>query len=234
MAPQHQDIKTETSAADANATAVPIKNALAQDIQHSEFEHPELRQVFPDTKYPDIPVLPFDDRAAYADPTFKNLLENATVTHLAPKIGTEISGVQLHELTDAQRDELALLIAQRGVVFFRDQQITMDQQLELGRYWGPLHIHQNLGHPEGYPEVVVVENSVETSGPFLKKQMYDPFNEWHSDISNEQQVSAATYFGMVLIVSWNRHLTLVNVALSVWPAAVVHELQAADQPAGGR
>jgi sulfonate dioxygenase len=191
MAPQHQDVKTQATAADANATVVPVKNALNLEVTHSAFEHPELRQVFPDAKYPDIPILPFDDRAAYADPSFKNLLENATVTHLAPKIGTEISGLQLHELTNAQRDELALLIAQRGVVFFRNQQINMDQQLELGRYWGPLHIHQNLGHPEGYPEVVVVENSIETSSAFLKRQIYEPFNEWHSDTSNEQQVSTA-------------------------------------------
>jgi hypothetical protein len=30
-------------------------------------------------------------------------------------------GVQLSELTDAQKNELALLVAERGVVVFRDQ-----------------------------------------------------------------------------------------------------------------
>lgn len=213
MAPQHLTVQptaavpsTATANAKVNATSattaeaanvdaattsmIAIKNALWQEEDvHTPFEHPELLSVFPDTKYPPIPVLPYDDRALHADPTFKNLLANATVTHLGAKIGTEISGVQLHELTDAQRDELALLIAQRGVVFFRDQAINIDQQLELGRYWGPLHTHTYLGHPEGLPEVVVVENTVEKSAALLANQLYAPANEWHSDVSYERQVS---------------------------------------------
>ncbi|KAE9161011.1 hypothetical protein PF004_g30978 [Phytophthora fragariae] len=56
-----------------------------------------------------------------------------------------------------------MLVAERGVVFFRDQELDIDQQLQLGCYYGPLHVHQNLGHPKGYPEVLVVEKSVEGS-----------------------------------------------------------------------
>lgn len=52
--------------------------------------------------------------------------------------GTELHGIQLNKLTDRQRDELALLVAERGVVFFRDQDINIHEQLELGRYYGPL------------------------------------------------------------------------------------------------
>jgi sulfonate dioxygenase len=52
--------------------------------------------------------------------------------------GTEIHGIQLNQLTDQQKDELALLVAERGVVFFRDQDINIHEQIELGRYYGPL------------------------------------------------------------------------------------------------
>ncbi|KAG2507400.1 hypothetical protein BBO99_00009446 [Phytophthora kernoviae] len=197
MPPQHQNADSTKVIPSKNATVpapIAAKNALNQEVKHSEFEHPELLSAYPETKYDPIPVLPVEDRALKADPTFKNLLTNATVTHLAPKIGTELSGIQLHELTDPQRDELALLIAERGVVFFRDQEINIEQQLELGRYYGPLHVHQNLGHPEGHHEVLVVENSVETSEGFLKRQIYDPFNAWHSDVSNERQPPSYTSF----------------------------------------
>ncbi|KAG6951902.1 hypothetical protein JG687_00013326 [Phytophthora cactorum] len=189
MAPQHQNDSNKT-----DTKPVAIKNALNQEIKHYKFDHPELLSVYPETKFDPIPVLPVEDRGLKADPTFKNLLEDATVTHLAPKIGTELSGIQLHELTNAQRDELALLIAHRGVVFFRDQEINIEQQLELGRYYGPLHVHQNLGHPKDHHEALVVENSVETSEGFLKRQMYDPFNAWHSDVSNERQPPSYTSF----------------------------------------
>jgi sulfonate dioxygenase len=66
------------------------------------------------------------------------------VTKLTPVIGTEIRGLQLSQLNDLQRDELALLIAERGVVVFRDQDfkdVGIEKQKEFGRYFGPLHIH---------------------------------------------------------------------------------------------
>ncbi|GAB9476562.1 Poly adp-ribose [Globisporangium polare] len=195
MAPQNH---ATTTAAEAKAP-VAIKNALNQETTHHKVAHPELLSVFPDTTYPPIPELPYEDRALKADPTFKNLLagDATTITHLSPKIGSEIAGIQLHELSDAQKDELALLIAHRGVVFFRDQAIDIDQQLDLGRYFGPLHIHQNLGHPEGYPEVVSVENSVEKSQALLAHQRYEPTNLWHSDTSNERQPPSYTIFKLL-------------------------------------
>ncbi|KAJ8579014.1 hypothetical protein ON010_g181 [Phytophthora cinnamomi] len=193
MPPQNQDSETQVATV-TTPTAAPVKNALFHEVQHAKFEHPELLSTLPPTTYDPIPVLPYEDRAFKADPTFKNLLADATVTHLEPKIGSEISGLQLHELTDAQKDELALLIAQRGVVFFRDQKITAEQQLDLGSYYGPLHIQQNLPHTEKYPEMLVVENSVATSAAVLKRHQFDPVSAWHTDVSYERQPPAYTLF----------------------------------------
>ena len=65
---------------------------------------------------PDPPVTEFEppqDRAFFADPRKSSLLSaTSKVTHLTPYIGTELSGIQLSQLTDAQRDELALLAAE--------------------------------------------------------------------------------------------------------------------------
>jgi alpha-ketoglutarate-dependent taurine dioxygenase len=57
---------------------------------------------------------------------------------LTPNIGTEIHGIQLSQLTDQQKNDLSLLVAERGVVFFRDQDINPYQGRELGNYFGPL------------------------------------------------------------------------------------------------
>ena len=46
----------------------------------------------------------------------------------------------MSELTDKQKDELALLIAERVVVFQRSRFITT-KQLELGHYWGQVEVH---------------------------------------------------------------------------------------------
>jgi len=49
--------------------------------------------------------------------------------------------LQLKDLTDEQKDELGLLIAERSVVFFRDQDITPQQQKVLGEWYGEIEVH---------------------------------------------------------------------------------------------
>ena len=74
------------------------------------------------------PLEPFEfkDRGLEAEKAKPNLLStsisNLRVTRLTPRIGTELRGLQLSELNDAQKNELALLIAERGVVVVRPGQ----------------------------------------------------------------------------------------------------------------
>jgi len=85
---------------------------------------------------------PYVDPGTRADPEKKALLTAAKeVIHLTRHIGTEIVGLQLKDLTDQQKDELGLLIAERSVVFFRDQDISPQQQKSLGEWFGEVEIH---------------------------------------------------------------------------------------------
>ncbi len=86
-----------------------------------------------------------DDAGARAGKSKSALLSAATkVTDLTAHIGTEIEGLQLKDLTNQQRDELALLIAERSVVFFRNQDLSPQQQLELGNYYGKVEVHVSI------------------------------------------------------------------------------------------
>ncbi|KAG8533977.1 uncharacterized protein KY384_001720 [Bacidia gigantensis] len=91
-------------------------------------------------KAPDPLVLEFEvqpDRAGFAEPKKSALFAAASkVDDLTPWIGTQLHGVQLSQLTDAQKDDLALLVAERGVVFFKDQDLTLDGQYELTKHYG--------------------------------------------------------------------------------------------------
>lgn len=82
------------------------------------------------------------DAGARADKSKSALFSAAKeVIHLTNHIGTEIVGLQLKDLTDQQRDELALLIAERSVVFFRDQDLTPQEQKKLGEHYGEVEVH---------------------------------------------------------------------------------------------
>jgi sulfonate dioxygenase len=65
---------------------------------------------------PDPPLKEFTparDRAFFADPAKASLLGSATaVEEVTPYIGTELKGIQLSKLTDEQKDDLALLVAE--------------------------------------------------------------------------------------------------------------------------
>ena len=80
----------------------------------------------------------FSDPALRADPKKPNLLGGADVktNHLSPFIGTEITGVQLSQLSKAGLDELGLYTAERKVLVFRDQDfkdIGFEKQIEFAK-----------------------------------------------------------------------------------------------------
>lgn len=57
-------------------------------------------------------------------------------SNISPYLGTEVTGVQLSELSAEGRDELALFVAERKVVIFRDQDfkdIGPDRQIEFAK-----------------------------------------------------------------------------------------------------
>jgi alpha-ketoglutarate-dependent taurine dioxygenase len=57
-----------------------------------------------------------------ADGAFPDLLiEGSKIRKLTPSTGSEVTGVQISKLSNAGKDQLALLVAQRKVVAFRDQ-----------------------------------------------------------------------------------------------------------------
>ncbi|KZZ90358.1 alpha-ketoglutarate-dependent taurine dioxygenase [Ascosphaera apis ARSEF 7405] len=112
-----------------------------EPIDHTNYAHEDLLPSFPDVKWPPLTEVPYEEKGLLGDPNFKNLLADATdVFDITPRIGTEIHGINLGKLTDAQKNDLARLLATRGVVFFRDQKdFGIPEQRALGSYFGVLH-----------------------------------------------------------------------------------------------
>ncbi|KAG9091281.1 hypothetical protein FRC06_000640 [Ceratobasidium sp. 370] len=138
------------------------------------------------------------DRALNADPKKPNLLKDgASVRNITPAIGSEITGLDLRQLTDAQKDELALLVAERGAVFLRKQEISIHELLDIGRYYGPLHKHPSTGVPkEPDLEEVHVVYADYTRRP--DSSAFSKFELWHSDVTYEIQPPATTLFKLLV------------------------------------
>ncbi|KAJ5611244.1 hypothetical protein N7510_007963 [Penicillium lagena] len=161
--------------------------------KHVDYPYEDLLPSFPDVHWAPLEYTPYEDKGLRGDPKFRNLLQDATsISDYTPKIGTEIRGVDLARLNDAQRDDLARLIAYRGVVFFRAQKnFDVDAQRELGKYFGKLHRHATTAVPkrEGLDDVHVVFTG-DNSGD--NRALFTPSFLWHSDVTYEEQPPSYT------------------------------------------
>ncbi|KAJ3053032.1 hypothetical protein HK097_005203 [Rhizophlyctis rosea] len=122
---------------------------------------------------------------------------------LTPLIGTEfpksmqVSQILKAQNSDALLKELAVLISERGVVFLKDQDITLEQQQELAHRLGvqagkpsTSHLHIHPLTPEGSErgdQIYVISSQNKEYGTedrqLIKKGGQDV---WHSDISYER------------------------------------------------
>jgi sulfonate dioxygenase len=153
---------------------------------HSNYGHEDLKPHFPQVQWPALKEIPYEEKGLKGHHQFHNLLSLASdVWDYSPRIGTEVEGVDLKEIldNDAAKNDLARLIATRGVVFFRNQEnLDIDSQRKLGEYFGSLHKHATTSMPlrQGLDDVHVVyskENSQDI------RAMFSPEFLWHSDVS---------------------------------------------------
>lgn len=88
-------------------------------------------------------------------------------------IGAEIRGVDFSRPADcATVDAIKSALLQWKVVYFRNADITPEQQVAFGRCFGELTVHPAVPHLEHLPEVIVLD--------YTKPGRY-PTDVWHSD-----------------------------------------------------
>ncbi|KAI7774298.1 hypothetical protein LA080_008985 [Diaporthe eres] len=134
------------------------------------------------------------DPGARADKEKKSLFSAATkVTDLTAYIGTEIEGLQLKDLTDQQKDELALLIAERSVVFFRDQDLSPQQQLSLGEWFGEVEVHPQVPQVPGLPGVSIIWPDLMATERAANFRNPGGASRWHTDLVHELQPAGYTH-----------------------------------------
>ena len=106
--------------------------------------------------------------------------ETIEVEPLSPIIGAEIRGVDLSKpLGNQQFQEIHDALTEHLVIFFRDQDIELEQQKAFGRRFGKLHIHPTAPAPAGHPEVLIIKADA--------KSKAIAGNRWHTDVSCEAE-----------------------------------------------
>ena len=99
------------------------------------------------------------------------------VDKLTPHAGAEIRGVDLSQpLDEPTFKEIHAALIDNGVIFFRDQHLTPEQQKAFGRLFGELHMHPAAPRElADHPEILVIHAD--------EKSKHVAGENWHSDVS---------------------------------------------------
>ena len=115
-----------------------------------------------------------------------------TVKQLGPSIGAEIHGLDATKPLDKETVEtIGDALLEHGVLIFRDQDITREQQVAFTAQFGTLTIHPISPHLEELPEMIVLDNDGEN--PPLSTDV------WHSDETFRLEPPMGTVLRAVIV-----------------------------------
>ncbi|MCJ1378047.1 hypothetical protein MMC17_001143 [Xylographa soralifera] len=178
------------------------QSALEQKQARLRTEYPDYLPQFDDIWFDKLPEFEYQDPALRADKQKPNLLTpGVTFRHITPKMGTVIFGIKLKELSNAGKDELALLISERKIVAFREQKDFLQAgpqfQQEFMAHFGKLNYQPVTGSITGYSGFHIIHrdgNQAEIK-KFFQHKMTSTL--WHQDVSYELQPPGYIMLGIL-------------------------------------
>jgi taurine dioxygenase len=108
-----------------------------------------------------------------------------TISPITPNIGAEISDIDISgNLSDEQEKKIYKVFCQYGVIFFRDQHLSPQQQIKIARIFGEPEpsSHPKFSSFEDAPEVSVIINDEDTP---------PDINVWHTDLTYQAKPAKA-------------------------------------------
>lgn len=123
-----------------------------------------------------LPIIQIDEAESLFD-----------IRPLQPSLGAEISNIDLaQELDEHRLGALKAALLRYRVLFFRDQDISREQQIAFGAAFGELEVHPVFSLPE-YPQILPL-----ISRDFVGKYRASADSNWHADTTFRPEPSAAS------------------------------------------
>jgi len=88
-------------------------------------------------------------------------------------VGAEIDGINLKKMSKDQFEEIKIAFGEYGVIFFRDQNLSPQEEINFAEHWGKININRFFSNLEGYPKIALVAKE-----PNQKKNIG---GAWHTD-----------------------------------------------------
>jgi len=107
------------------------------------------------------------------------MIENYNTIRVNPlggALGAEISGIDLNEaISDEQLTEVRQVFGQYAVIFFRNQNLSPENEIRFAKRWGEINTNRFFSSVEGYPQIALVVKEPD--------QKNNIGGSWHTDHS---------------------------------------------------
>lgn len=98
------------------------------------------------------------------------------VNPLGGALGAEIYGIDLSEaISDEQLTEVRQVFGQYAVIFFRNQNLSPENEIRFAKRWGEINTNRFFSSVEGYPQIALVVKEPD--------QKNNIGGSWHTDHS---------------------------------------------------
>ncbi|MBX3511344.1 MAG: TauD/TfdA family dioxygenase [Hyphomonadaceae bacterium] len=115
-----------------------------------------------------------------------------TLTPAGPLFGAEVSGLDLRApLSPAQVSAVRAALLRHKVLFFRNQDISHEDHVRFGRYFGALEGHPVTATVPGFPEILFIEAADGMKITEAVLPVARPANKWHTDVTFREKPSMA-------------------------------------------
>ena len=168
----------DVSAADYNEVAVGISEALTQHRSDRPDAPRAREQLFPSFNRAGLGVALEWERMgqqSVSDALAASASEHGVeFEHVGLTIGSVLHGIDLKRpLSDGQVRFIRDVLLERKVIFFRDQNLSEDEQERFGRYFGELDAFPFGGHGDN-PYILEIKHGPQSPGME---------NGWHTDVT---------------------------------------------------
>ena len=110
---------------------------------------------------------------------------------LSGACGAEISGMDLRDTSTENINKIKNLLHEHKVIFFRNQDINHQEQIDFSKCFGPIEKHAYVKGLTEYPEILRIVKE-----PFEKNNWGE---NWHSDVSYNSEPTLAVILKSVEI-----------------------------------
>jgi taurine dioxygenase len=114
-------------------------------------------------------------------------METLTIAPMSEHVGSEILGIDLRRADERDIATIKATLFDRGLVVFRDQQLSEEDHIAFARKVGPIVVNNYFPENGKFPEIAEVRKS--------ETQMVNIGGGWHTDHSYD----AAPAMGSVLV-----------------------------------